>query len=99
MMIDWDSPSAGADLQLADLTDRTVLGDFGVTAAHSAGSDYAPSQERAANLFDAGFDRVRYRVRHDPAMVRSGGRLRRTGGDAEPVLGPQDRPYPALVDR
>lgn len=55
-------------VDVADLTDRTVLGDFGITAAHSTGSDYLPAQELATRLFDAGFDGVLYRVRHDPAM-------------------------------
>jgi RES domain len=60
------------NLRCADLTDRTVLGDFGVTAAHSTGADYGPAQELAANLYDAGFDGIRYRVRHDPAMLLEG---------------------------
>jgi hypothetical protein len=57
-----------ADLSIADLTNRTVLGGFGVTAAHSTGGDYGPAQTLASNLFDAGFDGILYRVRHDPAM-------------------------------
>jgi hypothetical protein len=57
-----------ADLSIADLTNRTVLGDFGVTATHSTGGDYGPAQTLAVNLFDAGFDGILYRVRHDPAM-------------------------------
>lgn len=60
------------NLRFADLTDRTVLGDFGVTAAHSTGAEYAPAQELAATLYDAGFDGIRYRVRHDPAMRLEG---------------------------
>lgn len=53
---------------IADLTERTVLGDYGVTAAHSSGSDYQPAQELSATLHDAGFAGIRYRIRHDPAM-------------------------------
>jgi hypothetical protein len=59
-------------VDVAVLTDRSVLGDFGITAAHSAGSDYLPAQELATRLFDAGFDGVLYRVRHDPAMTLEG---------------------------
>ena len=55
-------------VEVADLTDRAVLGAFGVTAAHSVGSYYRPAQQLAAHLFEAGFDGVTYRVRHDPAM-------------------------------
>ena len=55
-------------VKLADLTNRIVLGKFGVTAAHSTASDYAESQRLSAQLHIAGFDGIRYRVRHDPAM-------------------------------
>jgi len=55
-------------VEIADLTDRTVLGAFGITAAHSMGSNYEPAQELAGRLFGAGFDGIVYRVRHDPAM-------------------------------
>jgi hypothetical protein len=55
-------------LTVADLTNRKVLGDFGVTAAHSTSSDYTESQELSAHFFDAGFDGILYRIRHDPAM-------------------------------
>lgn len=54
---------------VADLTDRAVLGEFGITAAHSMGIEYGPAQELACGLFEAGFDGVVYRVRHDPAMM------------------------------
>ncbi len=53
---------------VADLTERSILGTYGISNAHSAGSDYGPSQELAANLYDAGFAGIRYRIRHDPAM-------------------------------
>ena len=56
------------DVEVADLTDRAVLGAFRITAAHSAGTDYEPAQELAGRLFEVGFDGVVYRVRHDPAM-------------------------------
>lgn len=55
-------------IAVADLTDRSVLGAFGVTAAHSTGTDYTPAQDLSAHLFDAGLDGILYRVRHDPAM-------------------------------
>ena len=55
-------------VDIADLTDRAVLGDFGITAAHSTGTDYEPAQELAGRLFEAGLDGIAYRVRHDPAM-------------------------------
>lgn len=55
-------------LDVADLTNRSVLGQFGVSGSHSTGSDYGPSQELAASLFDAGFCGIRYRISHDPKM-------------------------------
>lgn len=59
-------------VELADLTDRRVLGQFGVTATHSTGADYRPAQELASELFEAGLAGVLYRVRHDPAMALEG---------------------------
>jgi hypothetical protein len=55
-------------VELADLTNRAVLGAFEITAAYSTGTDYGPAQDLASRLFEAGFDGVVYRVRHDPAM-------------------------------
>lgn len=55
-------------LRLADLTKRTVLGRFGVTAAHSTGTDYGPAQSLSLRLHTAGFDGLVYRVRHDPEL-------------------------------
>lgn len=57
----------GRELKLADLTSRRAL-SFGVTAAVGAGESYAPSQRFAADAIAAGFDGVRYLVRHDPAQ-------------------------------
>lgn len=56
-------------VDVADLTDRSILGDFGVTASHSTGTDYAMAQELSTELFDAGLGGILYRVRHDPAMA------------------------------
>ena len=63
------SETIGArDLRLADLSHRSILGRFGVTAAHSTGTDYTPSQELSSRLHNAGYDGIVYRVRHDPQM-------------------------------
>jgi hypothetical protein len=56
------------DLTVVDLTDRSVLGDFGITASVSTGDDYGPPQQLSAQVYDEGFDGVLYRVRHDPAL-------------------------------
>lgn len=53
-------------LTIADTTDRTILGKFGLTAEISASSDYKESQHLSCQLFRAGFDGIKYRVRHDP---------------------------------
>ena len=72
-------------VRLADLTNRTVLGRFGVTASHSTAPDYAESQCLSARLHSAGFDGIRYRVRHDPAME-----LEAVALFAPPALGDTD---------
>lgn len=86
------------DLKFADLTHRTVLGDFGVTADYSTGPDYGPAQELAANLYDAGFDGIRYRVRHDPAMILEGIALFGEPGETPDRLPPpKTDPIPAAL--
>lgn len=55
-------------LNLADLTDRSVLGRYGITGDVSAGTDYQPSQQLAATLYEAGCDGIYYTARHDPAF-------------------------------
>lgn len=57
----------GRDVRLADLTSRRALG-FGVTASLGAGERYDDSQAFAVHAARAGFDGVRYLVRHDPAQ-------------------------------
>jgi hypothetical protein len=55
------------ELRLADLCSRRAL-RYGVTAELGAGGDYAASQEFACQAHRAGFDGVRWWVRHDPAQ-------------------------------
>lgn len=57
----------GRDLRLADLTSRRAL-QFGVTASLGADEDYRASQQFACEAAQAGFDGIRYLVRHDPAQ-------------------------------
>jgi hypothetical protein len=57
----------GRSLRLADLTSRRALA-YGVTATLGADEDYRPGQAFAATASAAGFDGVRYLVRHDPAQ-------------------------------
>ena len=56
-------------LRLADLTNRKVLGGFGISGDISTGADYGPSQEWALGLFNAGFEGIYYVVRHDPSHI------------------------------
>lgn len=56
-------------LRLADLTNRQVLGGFGITGDISTGADYGPSQKWALRLFNAGFEGIHYVVRHDPSHI------------------------------
>lgn len=60
--------AAVRDLRLADLSHRSVVGTYGVTAAHSTGTDYGPSQALSSRLREADYDGIVYRVRHDPQM-------------------------------
>ena len=61
------SVELGRDLRLADLTSRRALG-FGVTASLGANERYDDSQAFAAQVPNAGFDGIRYLLRHDPAQ-------------------------------
>ena len=58
-----------APLRLADLTDRTALGDYGVTGDVSTGTDYVPAQEWALRFWESGFDGIYYAARHDPEFT------------------------------
>jgi hypothetical protein len=57
------------ELRLADMTGRSVLGQFGIAGDVSAGADYAPPQEWAHRLWEAGFDGIYYAARHDPQFT------------------------------
>jgi hypothetical protein len=55
----------GRGLRLADVTSCRAL-PFGITATLGAADDYTASQAFAAGALDAGWDGVRYLLRHDP---------------------------------
>jgi hypothetical protein len=73
----------GRDLRVADLTSRRALG-YGVTASLGAGEDYEASQRFAAAALAAGFDGIRYLVRHDPSHKLYGIALFGAPGAADP---------------
>ena len=82
----------GRDARLADVTSRRALG-FGVTASIGADESYGTSQRFAAAAIEAGFDGVRYWVRHDPAQKLYGYAL---FGPADVQWPPgSDQPIPA----
>lgn len=56
-------------LTLADLTDRRVLGRYGIAGDVSTGTDYLVSQQWAEELWRRGFDGVHYAARHDPQFT------------------------------
>jgi hypothetical protein len=71
-MIDERSLSAMTltrPLHLADLTDRKVLGQFGIAGDLSVGDDYTKPREWAGRLYEAGFDGIYYAARHDPGFT------------------------------
>ena len=61
--------TAATPLVLADLTNRNVLGLYGIAGDVSTGTDYASSQRWAHRLWEAGFDGVYYATRHDPQLT------------------------------
>lgn len=75
-------PRLDRDLRLADLCARRALA-YGVTAALGAGGDYDRSQEFASAALNAGFDGVRWWVRHDPAQTLVGVALFGPAGEVE----------------
>lgn len=75
----------GSDLRLADITSRRAL-RFDVTAEVGAGGDYDASQQLASDLVAAGFDGVRWWVRHDPAQRLVGVALFGPAGAPAPTV-------------
>ena len=68
-------------LRLADLTQRRVLGEYGIAGDVSAGRDHRPSQQWAHRLAEAGFDGIYYAARHDPQFTERSVALFGTAGD------------------
>ncbi|MHB1535528.1 MAG: RES family NAD+ phosphorylase [Acidimicrobiales bacterium] len=56
-------------VRVADVTDRTVVGRWGLTAGLWAGGDYTASQLWAARFFEAGFSGIWYSAAHDTQGV------------------------------
>lgn len=77
------SVQLGRDLRLADLTSRRALG-FGVTASR-ADERYDASHGFAVRAVQAGFDGVRYLMRHDPAQRLYGIALLAPTGAPDPA--------------
>ncbi len=86
------SVALGRDLRLADLTSRRALG-YGVTASLGANEDYRASQQFAAQALGAGFEGIRYLVRHDPAQKLYGIALFGPAGSPDP--GDRSWPHPS----
>lgn len=60
-----------SDVRLADMTDASVVGRFGLTAEVSAGAAdtaYSRTQQWGLRLREAGFGGVHYAARHDPTL-------------------------------
>lgn len=75
------SVELGRVLSLADVTSRRAL-QFGITAQLGAGSDTDASRDFAAEAVEAGYDGVRYWVRHDPRQKRYGYAIFDTAGES-----------------
>jgi len=72
------------DLCLADITSRRAL-SFEITASLGTNEQYADSQAFAAQALQAGFDGVRYLVRHDPDQRLYGLALFSQAGAPDPA--------------
>lgn len=55
-----------SEIEAADITDRTLVGHWGLTAESWAGGNYDVSQRWAERLHQAGFGGIWYAARHDP---------------------------------
>jgi hypothetical protein len=88
------SVTLGRDLRLADLTSRRALG-FGVTSSLGAGHSYDEAQQFAVAAVAAGFEGIRYLVRHDPAQQLYGIALFGPAGAPDP----SDSAWPRAVDK
>lgn len=75
------SVKLGRKLALADVTASRAL-EFGVTAQLGAGSDTDASREFAAEASEAGYDGVRYWLRHDPRQKSYGYAIFDTAGES-----------------
>ena len=91
------SVALGRDLRLADLTSRRAL-EFGVTASVGASEDYATSQAFAVHAVGAGFDGVRYLLRHDPAQRLYGVALFAEAGGADWPTNDNDIPTELVAE-
>jgi hypothetical protein len=79
--------TANAALSLADLTSGRSRA-FGITAEIHSTPDYVITRRWAEALAAAGFDGIRYLLRHDPSQHRVGFALFGPAGEAHwPVIG------------
>jgi RES domain-containing protein len=62
---------AAVDLEVANFSDPSIVGRYGLTATASAGNvyTYPMCQQWAAALRSAGLDGIRYHARHDPSAA------------------------------
>ena len=84
------------DLRLADVCSRRAL-RFGITAEIGAGGEYDTSQAFASDAARAGFDGIRWWLRHDPGQRLVGIALFGPAG-APPEYAALPRPSPRELD-
>ena len=58
--------------RLADLTARSILGQFRLDGSLHTGMDRTATQQFAAERHEEGFDGILYKIRHDPALRLAG---------------------------
>ena len=85
-----------AGLRVADLTAAAAYG-FGVTAELGATPDYTGPHAWASALRDAGFDGIRYHVRHDPRADLTGVALFGRAGRARRAPSAYSQEIPAAL--
>lgn len=85
-------------LRIADITDRRVLGQAGLTAELQATTDYVLTRRWAKAIADAGFEGLRYRARHDPAATLNSIALFGDRSTTPPAVSPPEPIGDRLLD-
>jgi hypothetical protein len=82
---------------IADLTDSTVIGAFGIGGDVSVGAEYSLPQAWSAAFRSAGFEGIRYTARHDPTFCERSLALFGPPGEQPAILQPRKDTTPEPI--